>query len=1536
MRLPSTPHALPRLLAAAIVLLLVVGAVAAPSAHAAPLTGSSFDSGDGDQADGAYLDWQNAFSTGRTTSSIDNNLTDDCFIGGTKEDSPDDWAFNTSVGGCTPGKSNILGAWVNPETVSTTSFVHMAFHRSDTTGNSFLTFELNQTQATWVNSAGTTIPCRTNGDVLLSYEVGGSGVALAVYRWVGDGTGPLACPNGANGSFVGSGATGSAAQGSMNASGAITNYLDTGTFGLSMAGNSFGEGAIDVPAVLASLGQSPCVGFLQVQVHSRSASSISSALIDYVSPVPAYIQSCAATGTKYEDRNGNGSRDSGEPGLAGYTFYADINDNGVMDGGEPSATSTSDGTYRILNVPAGTYNIREVPTSGWTCSAPSPCYYSRTFSGHGNSTGNDFGAWSATSLAGTVFHDLDADGTRDGGEGGLAGRTVYVDANDNGELDGGETFTTTAGDGSWSIDGLAPGAYVVRELLTDDWTCSLPESCRYSLTLSSADTVSAADFATYTAASLSGFVFFDENGNGELDGEEGGLSGRTVYVDLNEDGDLDPGEPVTTTGGDGTWSIGGLAPGDYLVRQQLDEGWGCSAPVACTFAVSLSSAEEGSTSGGFANIEITPATVSGIVFHDLNANGSRDDGEEALPGRSVYMDVNDNGELDGGEPEATTDDAGAWTIGGITAGDYVFRSQLEGWECSAPVDCAVSLSLQAGETVPDTDFATFAPASISGTVFDDSDANGDRDAGEPALGGRTVYIDVNDNGDLDVGEPQTTTDVDGAWSFDGLVPGDYVVREQLTGDWQCAAPEDCRYSLTLASGDSAAGKFFATFQPAAASGIVFNDLDANGSRDGGEDGIEGRVVFLDANDNGELDDGEPQTTTDADGAWSFTGLVPGAYVVRVQQPEGWSCSSPENCRLELPLSSGQSASDSDFASFESASVSGTAFADANANGSSDEGEGGLSGRTIYLDLNDNGELDDGEPQTTTGENGGWSFDDLVPGAYVVRAQLGEGWLCSDPVDCRFSITLSSGESAGSNDFAGYELATLSGAVFADLNADGVRDDGEDGIAGRSVFVDLNENGSFDAGEPQTTTDDDGAWSIAGLTPGDYLLREQQEGWACSVPEDCVESLTLASGELASGHDFGNYELGSLSGIVFHDLNADGDRDTGEDGLGGRNIYLDLNDDGEPDGGEPSTTTDEDGAWSFSGLVPGDYLVREQVEDGWECSLPECAAPATVGSGEAAEEELGNFMLVTVIGTRFNDANGNGVQDPGEPGLSGWTVYVDLNDNGELDEDEPSDVTDDVGNYTLPGIRPGSIWVRVIPQQGFACSTATPCAYLITLASSPDPVTQPLAAARAATAGSIAGTVFSDSNRDGSREANESALAGWVVYADLDGDGARGRSEPATQTNAAGRYVIDGLAAGTYRVREEAASGWDCVAPKPCLHTARLTSGAKRSGYDFANKAVRSRVCTSRRSVLIHMPRHIRVKRVTVTAAGRKMKVLRGKRVRAIVDLHGLYKSRYTIKIRIVTRDGRILHRNRRFWTCTKATAVRPARRSAHTATAIAG
>jgi hypothetical protein len=68
---------------------------------------------------------------------------------------------------------------------------------------------------------------------------------------------------------------------------------------------------------------------------------------------------------------------------------------------------------------------------------------------------------------------------------------------------------------------------------------------------------------------------------------------------------------------------------------------------------------------------------------------------------------------------------------------------------------------------------------------------------------------------------------------------------------------------------------------------------------------------------------------------------------------------------------------------------------------------------------------------------------------------------------------------------------------------------------------------------------------------------------------------------------------------------------------------------------------------------------------------------------------------SISGTVFGDVNGDGVQGPGEAGQPGFTVYVDLNGNGQLDSGEPTATTDANGNYSFTDLTAGNNTVRLV-------------------------------------------------------------------------------------------------------------------------------------------------------------------------------------------------------------------------------------------------
>ena len=193
--------------------------------------------------------------------------------------------------------------------------------------------------------------------------------------------------------------------------------------------------------------------------------------------------------------------------------------------------------------------------------------------------------------------------------------------------------------------------------------------------------------------------------------------------------------------------------------------------------------------------------------------------------------------------------------------------------------------------------------------YNDLNANGDRDAGEPVLPGWEIraYADANGNGAVDAGETfvSDTTDANGLYSF-SLNPGNYVVCEVLQATWiqsEPAGPDECSatglggdgYAITVTSGSSDTDNEFGNFQQGTKSGLKYNDLNANGDRDAGEPVLPGWEIraYADANGNGAVDAGETfvSDTTDANGLYSFS-LNPGNYVVCEVLQATWIQSEP--------------------------------------------------------------------------------------------------------------------------------------------------------------------------------------------------------------------------------------------------------------------------------------------------------------------------------------------------------------------------------------------------------------------------------------------------------------------------------------------------------------------------------------------------------------------------------------------------------------------------------------------------------------------
>ena len=129
------------------------------------------------------------------------------------------------------------------------------------------------------------------------------------------------------------------------------------------------------------------------------------------------------------------------------------------------------------------------------------------------------------------------------------------------------------------------------------------------------------------------------------------------------------------------------------------------------------------------------------------------------------------------------------------------------------------------------------PVTVSGTVYNDYNDNGQLDAGEPGLAGWTVYLDTNGNKSFDPGEPSAVTNANGQYtlpiSFTDVSPGTYNLREQPptgTLGYVATEPAGGSYSILVASGLTYSGDDFGnhnTLPPAVASIVPETPPDAN-------------------------------------------------------------------------------------------------------------------------------------------------------------------------------------------------------------------------------------------------------------------------------------------------------------------------------------------------------------------------------------------------------------------------------------------------------------------------------------------------------------------------------------------------------------------------------------------------------------------------------------------------------------------------------------------------------------------------------------
>jgi SdrD B-like domain len=292
-------------------------------------------------------------------------------------------------------------------------------------------------------------------------------------------------------------------------------------------------------------------------------------------------------------------------------------------------------------------------------------------------------------------------------------------------------------------------------------------------------------------------------------------------------------------------------------------------------------------------------------------SGTVSNGSSGISAVTVYIDLTNSGVLKSGDPQTKTNTSGHYTLSGLMSGSYTIRQIVPAnyHQTSPTSGSGLKETLTPGQIAANLNFTdatnSVLAGSISGSLFNDVNANGVRDTGDAALVGRVFYLDLNDDHHLDSGDPTATTDANGNFKFSNL-PGDktYRIRENRPAGWRASYPSSWYYDVTLGSGTNATGKTFADTQKVYITGNVFNDINNNGKQDSGEGLLANWQIVVDALVSGVWKTAVATTQTRSDGGYTINSLAAGEYRIRVVTKSGYKETSPTADDYIVKLSAG--------------------------------------------------------------------------------------------------------------------------------------------------------------------------------------------------------------------------------------------------------------------------------------------------------------------------------------------------------------------------------------------------------------------------------------------------------------------------------------------------------------------------------------------------------------------------------------------------------------------------------------------------------
>ena len=693
-------------------------------------------------------------------------------------------------------------------------------------------------------------------------------------------------------------------------------------------------------------------------------------------------------------------------------------------------------------------------------------------------------------------------------------------------------------------------------------------------------------------------------------------------------------------------------------------------------------------------------TIAGKLYNDADASFNSSDSEAPYAGVTVALLKKDGTPVldkDGNPMTAVTDAEGKYSFVGLPLGEYTVSvvdptsgplagtKPTEAYTGRYKTTADVTIAEATGSVI-DVNFGFVKPASVGDYTWMDVNRDGLQDADEPALPGVTVTLTRADGSAVTdaSGNPvaAVTTDANGKYVFENLLPGDYKVSFQApagyeattseAGDDRAADSNGASASVTLAQGQTDDTIDFGAVGTGVIGDQLFVDVNQNGGNapDAGDKVLPGVKVTLTWTGPGGITR-TYETTTDADGKYKFENLLPGDYKVSID-PETLQAAEPlldvlthspaGDVDAKKVVSEDVKADKDKLAQAFKLSASVTLTGEKNQNLDQDWGFGISADTAILKAITD--------PDEAAQE----SFE-FTPGQRVT-----------------YTLTLTNnGPGAATGVKASDELPS--------------------GVS----FVEAQGDGSYDAAT--------GAWDLSGLT----LAKGEVKTIAITVEitgdgaGKLVTNVARITHQDQAGDDPTNNESSAsfkggynLGGTIYRDSDASYSKSDSEQRFKGVTVAL-LNEDGTPvldaEGNPMTATTDEKGAYQFVGLAPASYRVVIVDPDKGDLAglIPtqaytgkgETQASVTISDASVQGVDFGLVAPATIGDRVWNDADGNGA-DNGEPGVPGVTVILKDANGVEVGRT----TTDANGNYRFTGLVPGTYTVDIEVPAGFNAATTS--------------------------------------------------------------------------------------------------------------------------------------------------------------------------------------------------------------------------------------